>query len=60
MSQMKNLYVVSRDPKSGAWYCHMREFPNIPVFGSIGDKRKAMAVCRMRNFRDGRGTGGQK
>lgn len=42
-------YVVSQDKKSGAWYCHKRGYPHIPVFGSIGDKSKAMAVCKQRN-----------
>ena len=42
-------YVVSQDTKSGAYYCHMRGYPNIPVIGSIGDKRKANRVCREYN-----------
>lgn len=42
-------YVVSKDSKSGAWYCHMEGYPYIPVFGSIGDKKKALAVMRERN-----------
>lgn len=31
------------------WYCHMKGFPRVPVFGSIGTKQKAAAVCRTRN-----------
>lgn len=48
---MKKLfpYVVSQDKKSGAWYCHRREWPNIPVFGSVGDKKKANAICKIMN-----------
>lgn len=42
-------YVVSEDKKSGAWYCHMEGYPYIPVFGSIGDKKKALAVMKERN-----------
>lgn len=42
-------YVVSQDQKSGAWYCHMRNYPYIPVMGSIGDKRKATEVCKIYN-----------
>ena len=43
-------YVVSELPKDkGVFYCHQRQFPNMPVFGSIGDKRKATQVCRMMN-----------
>ena len=45
----KKPYVISQDKKSGAWYCHMRDYPYIPVFGSIGDKAKAMAVCKLKN-----------
>ena len=41
-------YVVSRD-KSGAWYCHMRGYPYVPVFGSIGDKKKADNICKTMN-----------
>jgi len=49
-------YVVSKLPKDSTWYyCHMRNYPNIPVFGSIGDKSKAMAVCRTMNESLGRG-----
>lgn len=42
-------YVISQDKESGAWYCHMRGYPYIPVFGSIGDKAKAQKVCNMMN-----------
>lgn len=46
--EKKKPYVVSKD-KSGAWYCHRRGYPYIPVVGSIGDKAKAMEICRMYN-----------
>lgn len=46
--EKKKPYVVSKD-KSGAWYCHRRGYPYVPVFGSIGDKAKAMEICRMYN-----------
>lgn len=42
-------YTISQDKKSGAWYCHMEGYLYIPVFGSIGDKKKALAVMRERN-----------
>ena len=42
-------YVISYDTKGGFWYCHMVGYPYIPVFGSIGDKRKAQGVCNMMN-----------
>jgi len=42
-------YIVSQDTKSGAWYCHHRLYPNIPVFGSIGEKKKAQSICRDMN-----------
>lgn len=32
-----------------AWYCHHRDMPNCPVFGSIGDREKAAEICRQRN-----------
>ena len=35
------------------WYCHRKGFPYCPVFGSIGTKKQAEAVCRTYN-KDGR------
>lgn len=46
---MSKPYVVSKDSRSGAYYCHMAGYAHIPVFGSIGDKKKAMKVCRIMN-----------
>lgn len=48
-------YVISQERKSGAWYCHKRGWPNIPVFGSVGDKEKAAETCRIRNSSYGYG-----
>ena len=49
-------YVVSEVPsnmisgnKEPVYYCHARNTPNVPVFGSIGDKAKANKVCKMMN-----------
>ena len=42
-------YTVSQDRNSGAWYCHRKGHDRIPVFGSIGDKKKAQSVCRLMN-----------
>ena len=44
-------YVVSKgnDGRNEYYYCHMRGYPNIPVFGSIGDSRHAIKVCKMMN-----------
>ena len=63
-------YVVSQVPPSKVeyfeprvknekvYYCHMRDFPNIPVFGSIGSYKKAKAMCDLYNQRHtGRVTG---
>ena len=41
-------YVIAKD-KSGAYYCHRKGYPYIPVFGSIGDKKKAQEICRLMN-----------
>lgn len=57
---MKNeyFYVVEKVPSkylSGAfaddwpWYCHRKGHPECPVFGSIGPKKKAEAICRIYN-----------
>lgn len=50
---MSKPYVISRT-KEGAWYCHMRGYAYIPVFGSIGDKEKARKICRIMNQSTGR------
>ena len=50
MSKKPLPYTVSevKDAK-GVFYCHHRNTPQIPVFGSIGDKAKANKVCREYN-----------
>lgn len=52
------MYTVSKT-KEGAYYCHAEGYPYIPVFGSIGDKKKAQEVCRLMN-RDLPKKGGKK
>lgn len=42
-------YVISQDTKGGFWYCHMEGYPHIPVFGSIGDRKTAIAYRNMMN-----------
>ena len=44
-------FVISRmqNAKGTFWYCHKRGYAYIPVFGSIGDKRKAQRVCDTMN-----------
>ena len=47
-----NDYIVSkaRDKNGKEFYlCHKRGFDYIPVFGSIGDKRKAKDICKLMN-----------
>ena len=57
----KLLYVVSQVPSGKieyfdpevkpvkVYYCHMRDFPNIPVFGSIGSYKEAKTMCDLYN-----------
>ena len=40
-------YTVSKD--GNVWYCHHKDYPYVPVFGSIGTKQKALKVMRERN-----------
>lgn len=47
--EKKKPYVISQDKESGAWYCHKRGYPYIPVFGSVGEKPKAQKVCNLMN-----------
>ena len=44
-------YFEPRAKKEKVYYCHMRDFPNIPVLGSIGSYKGAKAVCDLRNQR---------
>ena len=50
----KKPYVISQDKKGGFWYCHQKGYSYIPVFGSIGDKRKAQKICDLMNKSIGR------
>ena len=48
-------YVIEKVPaKYGGngetWYCHMRWFSYVPVFGSIGSREKAAKICRAMNI----------
>ena len=49
VSKRQKPYVVSKDVKSGMWYCHKRDYPYIPVFGSIGDKAQASKIMNIYN-----------
>lgn len=42
-------YIASNPEHEDLWYCHMKGYDYIPVFGSIGSRQKAAAVCRQRN-----------
>ena len=39
--------IIFADPT--IWYCHHRDYPWIPVFGSIGSRNKALKACRLQN-----------
>lgn len=47
---MQDYYIVSRLSDGDGWYCHLKRFPYVPVFGSIGEKATAVRVCRMMNL----------
>lgn len=49
MNKRQLPYVISYDAKGDFWYCHKRGYAYIPVFGSIGDKKKAQGVCDTMN-----------
>lgn len=40
-------YTISRE--GNEYWCHMEGYPYIPVFGSVGTKKKAQKVMRERN-----------
>lgn len=48
VEEVPSKYRAPDSPKE-LWYCHNREIPNCPVFGSIGSKKWAEAVCRTMN-----------
>lgn len=58
--ESKKQYVIDRVPfekldvtcqkdYGKIWYCHMREYPEICVGGSIGSRRHAKSVCNLFN-----------
>lgn len=55
MNKNEKPYVISQDRQQGFWYCHKRGYAYIPVFGSIGDKKKAQGVCDTMNRSVGHG-----
>lgn len=40
-------YTVSHDGET--YWCHLEGFPYVPVFGSVGGKKKARKVMKERN-----------
>lgn len=55
MSGMRNGYVIEKVPTryggdGKTWYCHMRGYSYVPVFGSIGSRQKAESVCKVMNL----------
>lgn len=49
-------YVVDEVPsnrisgnKEPVYYCHHREYPDMPVFGSIGTLKRAKEICKAMN-----------
>lgn len=43
-------YVVSKDQRSGLWYCHQKGFPYIPCSGSFCEKKsEAKEYAKMYN-----------
>lgn len=44
-------YIVSKDNKSGMWYAHHKDYPYIPVSGSLSEKKsEAMEYAKMYNL----------
>ena len=61
MKKPEKYYMIERVPTKYAdpaalhdgveqWYCHMKGYPYVPVFGSMGTKAEAAAVCRTYNL----------
>ena len=42
-------YFESKAKNEKVYYCHMRDSPYIPVWGSIGSYKEAKAVCDLYN-----------
>lgn len=48
---MEKKYIVSKDKKTGLYYAHHKNFPNMPVCGSISEKRSdANEYAKMYNW----------
>lgn len=55
MSNSKKYVVSKSTDKQGKefYYCHLENYPYIPVFGSIGNKKKANDICKLMNGKKG-------
>ncbi len=50
-------YIVEKVPlnrlaggtQGPVWYCHLAGFSYVPVFGSIGERERAVEMCRCMN-----------
>lgn len=52
---MNRGYIVDKaitDDGHTVYYCHHKDFPAIPVFGSIGSYQKAKAMCDAYNGKE--------
>lgn len=49
VEEVPSNYIKNIPKGENVYYCHQRGYPHIPVFGSIGDKKKANEVCRLMN-----------
>lgn len=43
------LDAIGKEHYDKLWYCHMKNFPDIPVIGSIGTKQHAQKICNLKN-----------
>lgn len=50
MKKKKNkTFVISKDEKTGLYYCHNINYPNIPVKGSVRSLGEAVEICEKLN-----------
>lgn len=45
------LEVGSQKDYGKVYYCHMRKFPYLPVYGPVGTREYAQSICDMYNYK---------
>ena len=50
VEKVPSKYMRGCNSEEEYWYCHMKGYDYIPVFGSIGSKKQAEDICKAYNL----------